>query len=395
MPIDIKTVQCPQCGSTDIEMNGTRGGYGVCRACGSQVLIYPHAENETHYHVGTGTLPEDIKVSFVFPNDYDAKQCQKIILRRLIEDDDAPIDVLEASFSGMTLQQGEILQTDIEAMIHYTVEIGNDYEEQYLDKESYYDTDTNQHRTRTVVKTRKVTKWTPMASSSAAEAVVHVSNNESPFSESAFDKVTLLPLYSETAKSRLVAIQGIEPSFSAQQNAKTAAKAEMDWNIIKGLPGDHHRNYRSSMEIRKTSESVWVCPLYSMQLKYQDHEYSEHCYATMGGTSWGETIPNPDGAKKILDDLEPRIYRRTHVFRLASVICLIAYVVAMVLSLMNKIPHSSLVTIGGFIVTAALFIPTTVLYYRNRNKASAEINEEHEQYVDYRKRKLEEKLAAM
>ena len=62
MAIDIKTVICPQCGSTDVDM--TSDTQGVCNSCSAKFTVQQRIEtqnvyNEVHVHTEAEPVAEE------------------------------------------------------------------------------------------------------------------------------------------------------------------------------------------------------------------------------------------------------------------------------------------------------------------------------------------------
>lgn len=125
MAIEIKSLCCPQCGSTDVVMESD--SKGRCEACGSSFLVKSSAEtNQKDEDEGIDIYPATIK--------YKPEHTASDFIRRAwisFYHDDAPEQIFDENFDEVSVVEHQIVQEFISANVSYHVSIGYDSEEPY------------------------------------------------------------------------------------------------------------------------------------------------------------------------------------------------------------------------------------------------------------------------
>ena len=149
--------------------------------------------------------------------------------------------------------------------IDYTAEIGYNREEQYADKESYYNKELGKTMTRTVIKNRTVTDWQPYSGkavdkSGTAAKIISVGNetdlgdlNEEQSSKYFDYSFDLFDAISEDGETEVIDSEGegfAEISDKSRSALIGNCYKEAEFATEHELPGDTHRNFRTNRTIK-------------------------------------------------------------------------------------------------------------------------------------------------
>lgn len=207
MAIDVKAIQCPQCGSTNVQMNSDN--QGVCQACGCVVTVGNSNDthniyNETNIYYGNENSHGKTQQSFSYYN-LPSKFTKEQFLRAMyitLAKEDAPLTTLDHDVDDVSLIQHEVVVEDVVANASYSASIGYDRQESYQDTETYYEDipyvavetytegfgsnkvtkqrqvnkTRKEERQRLVTKTRTVTDWQPVSGQWEHTSVAIVEN---------------------------------------------------------------------------------------------------------------------------------------------------------------------------------------------------------------------------
>lgn len=134
----------------------------------------------------------------------------------------------------------------------YTAEIGYDRQEQYVDVEEYYDSDTKTRRKRNVIKTRTVTDWRPHSGKSTNKQAYASTVLTPPEADIPKEKEWLYKV-SDTEK-----VFGFAGKLGKGEPAGTVTVSDECYWALRGecrrgaeaqvkseVPGDHYKNFRS------------------------------------------------------------------------------------------------------------------------------------------------------
>ena len=142
MAIEIKTIACPQCGSTDVQM--TSEAKGVCCCCGAQFTVRQGADtqnvyNEVHvYADGNSAEKRDSCRKMEISPEYSKDQFIRKAWITLAAEN-APIEVFNETFRAAVKTDLQILIDSLSADVTYQASVGYDREEPYTDYETYYE----------------------------------------------------------------------------------------------------------------------------------------------------------------------------------------------------------------------------------------------------------------
>ena len=307
MAIEIKSLVCPQCASSDIRMESET--QGVCQACGARFTVQQQSNpqnvyNEVHVHLKSKkpAKKESCDKLEIVPEYTKEEFIRKAWIQ--LAKEEAPLEVFSGDFDSVTQKKHQVVIDTVTVDVKYQGSAGYhrqepylDYEtyyekEPYLTTESYYDSTTRTTRTRqvtkyqTVEKHRPVTRyqtvvdWSPTSGHQRAESTVfaenlpHVSFDEGTFYASYKDlqESSLKPVSDEVAQTMVV-------TEKTRKIIEDEHADEIFWSVERSLPGDDHQ--RLDWEIAKEiSSSTRIVNLveYRTSITYNGVKYKRYAF---------------------------------------------------------------------------------------------------------------------
>lgn len=339
MAVDVKTIICPQCGSTDVGM--TSETKGTCNACGSIFTVQQRIEQQNVYNefnvyekgemTPNGSMcskgeivPEYTKEEFL----REAWKC--------LADEDIPIEVFEEDFT-ITQEEHDVFINSVEAEISYTASIGFDREEPYIDYEDYYENEQYMEtvtkydsrgsynevvpKTRRVKKQRQVTKyrtvtdWSSQSGKHYTNSIAFVENtpgdtiNRTKFTNSfvSMKADSLLDMGDETKDT-------FQISDEAYQSAFLTHEVKGELSVELSLPGDRHKDVKCHIDKLTDKTNILVrAPEFLGEITFGGTTYTKRAFPFGDMSVEGDRIPNADldgKVKELRDRLNERIKER-------------------------------------------------------------------------------------
>lgn len=142
MAIDVKTISCQQCGSTDVNM--TSETQGVCKVCGAKFTVQQRIDTQNVYnevHVHNESEQKEC-VGTCFKAVINPEFSQNDFIRNAwisLAKEDAPIEVFSENFDDVSIIDHQVVADYVAVNIAYQVNIGYDRQEPYIAYEMYYE----------------------------------------------------------------------------------------------------------------------------------------------------------------------------------------------------------------------------------------------------------------
>lgn len=321
MAIDIKTIICPQCGSSDINMiSETRG---LCEVCGTQFTLQQNIEtqnvyNEYYVNLGNDETPESSPCvkGEVIP-EYTKDQFIRAAWIRLVKED-APLEIFNEDFSTPCEKEHQVFIDSISVDVTYQASVGYDREEPYIDYEYYWEdvpyvvieqkyngiTQKTENvevtkykkvkKQRQVTKYKKVTDWSALNGNHHTKSVAIVENkkgqhlNEVLFVDSfrGVKEDSVLPASAELS-------QNMQVTDAAQERATSRHRDQIRYSVKNALPGDHNKDLDWEVsKITASSSSLYRVLEYETSICFNGKTYIKHAFPFGPMNIGGDKIQN-------------------------------------------------------------------------------------------------------
>lgn len=346
--IEIETLSCPQCGSSDITM--LTETQGACNVCGAQFVAQPSIDNQTIYNVyninETRTEePTKIVQKGKMPVMYSHDDFMRKVLIDFVKDD-SPLDVFDAEFEDIVQKEHQVLIDRMSAEMSYHVDIGHDREEPYQETEKYFDKDLNRYNTRVVTKYKKVTDWHPLSGSHRTSSTAVVENDTGYV----LDRGLFARSFDDTPASLIDDVDAeVAETMVVGNHAKENANADHAVNIrqdlINSLPGDHQRKLDFHItDITDSSETLIIAQEYEIGFNYNGERYTKRAFPFGTMEIGGDDIR---GGEKESDAL---------VWKDTKTISFITMALLLMTIAVSFFVHYLVAVIAGFAIGLACFI---------------------------------------
>ena len=425
--IEIETITCPQCGSSDVSMSTET--QGICNVCGAQFVVQPGFENQNIYNETTIYYGQEDKSNISETAYYEIipEYSEKDFLRASwisLAKEDAPLDIFECDFTDIEINDHQIFLEEISADTSYVADIGNDREEPYIDYETYEDYELHDKieyytegfgdqkkekqrivqekipvkKQRQVTRYRTVTDWTPTSGTLNASSSVMIENIDGlPLDESRY-----LQSKKGASDNSIIALsedlkKQIEISESTRKSVDSEHNSNLTEEVYYYLSGDHKRNLNVQIKkITSSSSTLTVAKEYSANMKYNNTTYKKYAFPFGKIMSvGGDTIRNSQSLESVkqeknnelkrwigektdelnaykqneIEDVGKRVWNKTKVISILTFALLVGSIVVSVFV------HYLAIVIGLFAVAAAAFVFNTIVE-RRETKAEREVCKE-------------------
>ncbi len=225
---------------------------------------------------------------------------------------DAPESVDTIQFSDPVVETAELIRQSTYYNIDYTVEIGYDHEEQYVDEEKYYDTDLKKYLTKQVIKNRTVTAWQPYQGSAEnlrGVAVGHFSTGDSinigdqdekvseQYGHYAFDVAQVLKNMEEREATDEETKKMTTPTEKHYREMAYTSASDSSFYGMVHLPGDRQRGFKAKWDAVNMFACVYAVDRYKLAFDFEGHK----CFMKQFVT---EEIPHIYCSYKHVDDVD-------------------------------------------------------------------------------------------
>lgn len=404
MKINIESIKCPSCGSSDVTMNTKTAG--VCNVCGSQISVTQDIIIQ-NLNIGQDLRDDDnnlLKIKLI------NKQLREDFLRRTwleIIKNDPPQDIFNYDFGEIKTICRDIFFRCATVDMSYSASVGHDRQEPYIAYETYYEEVRNGDRTervrkeRPVTKYRTVTDWSAVSGNYSAATMGAADNNRCDgFSNVAF-------LYSMAGVS--LSIEGDNPDIALLSDSECAAlqvdkeaEAEVDSlietsarrELEESLPGDHKKNISVTINGYADSHDV-LCQTeeYETEISYEGKKYKNTGFTfgyMMGHNELLFGLKNDKSLESIIkakkDSIEPAVSKEIYGLSLITI-----GVIALSI-IMSLFVHYYAAIVPAAMASLVMFIFRLVKESQTRKRIKAEVEKECAECKTNYKQKLLDKL---
>lgn len=419
MAIDIKTVICPQCGSTDVDM--TSDTQGVCNSCGAKFTVQQRIEtqnvyNEVHVHTEAEPVAEEEEPynKAIITPEYSPDYFVRKAWIKLAEED-VPFEVFDQDFGEVSQTEHEVLVDRKSADMRYWASIGYDRQEPYIDYEDYYEDEpyiayerqrnsvTNQYEERQVTKYRKVKKqrqvtkyrtvtdWSSQNGRHSAESFAFVENLPGRhLDEAAFMKSFQYVGKSAFAPPPAEKAAQMQVTDEAYQTAMDEHERNFSNALCRALPGDHYKDLDYEYTITKSVTALCACQEYEVTLSYNGKTYCKRAFPFGGLEIRGDRIVNEESLASITKRKEDSVFDMAwDKTKRLSWITIGALALSIIVSLAIRV--TALVIIA-FVIAAGLFVFNTLTEKKTTEAIYARVKAEINDYTNHYKTKQRELL---
>ncbi len=398
MGIDIKTIICPQCSSTDIKMvSETRG---VCNHCGSQISVTPSTADQAQ----NGDDAQLVSWAEKIENEYTEQDFIRAAWIKLAEKD-PPFDIFKSDFSEVEKIDHQVFIDRYDADVTYNASVGHNREEPYIDYETYHEeenyVDTNGNvQTRRVEKQRPVTKyktvtdWSPVSGKLSTTTISYAEN----LPDVGLSKDRFKYCFSHAKDSSVIPLENdvidkIEMSSSAERHIYGGHNSNIIKSIESSLSGDEKKNihyqveriydqrrclcfiqeYKATITYNGQTASCWDYPIEKPDIlgPYPYFENKENLNTTV-------TKKKADIPKQVRRNIKP-----------VSIVTYILLVLSLVVSFffLYTVPIILL-----FVAATASYVYNNIVEKKETARITAEVEAECEEYTKNYKKKQRELL---
>ena len=388
MAIDVKTIACPQCGSTDVNM--TSETHGICKSCGAKFAVQPRIETQNVYneiHVDGSSESQDLCVKAEIKPAYTKDQ----FIRKAwitLASEDAPLEIFNENFSEVKEIDHQVLMESIEVDVAFQASIGYDRQESYTKYETYYEkesyTDYNKDgkpftQYRTVEKTRPVTKyktvtdWRPLNGNLSKSSKVIIENMEEqadgfyPWSfEQSFRGISaesIIPLDGAAGDN-------MKMSDDARDNAAALHLYNINGAVQRSLPGDHYKDLDWKIsKITDSTTALYKTKEYKTTICMNGETYEKRGFPFGEMAIVGSKIENEMGLDavtgKMKSELESKINDRKNainknISKATNGISILTIGLLVASILVSVLIKSTPLVVGVFAIAVAAFVFNTI-----------------------------------
>lgn len=331
MAIEIKTIACPQCGSTNIQM--TSEEKGVCTHCGAQFVIRQSSDPKKD-HSPTDKKPATNKESclkaVISPEFSKDQFIRKAWIALAVEN--APIEVFDENFGAVVETEHQVFVDSLSVDVTYQASVGHDREEPYMDYETYYDREpyiayekqwnntTKQMEERQVTKYREVQKerpvtkyktvtdWSAISGSDRVHSTSVVENTDGQHVDKDF-KQLFISSFRGVKKSSLHPIgkdlaDGMQITDFAREYALTDHRFNIDSSVSYDLPGDHYRDLSwKASSITDHITALYKAPEYEASICFNGKTYRKRAVPFGSMSIGGDIIENSASPESVKENL--------------------------------------------------------------------------------------------
>lgn len=228
---------------------------------------------------------------------------------------DAPESIDEVEFSDVFTETAQLVQQYTTYDITYTVEIGYDHEEQYIDQKEYYDHELKQYSTKQVVKNRIITDWQPYQGSAQnlrgiAVGCFHAGDNtdigdkdekiNEQYGNYAFDVEKILNNTEDREATEEETKQMTAPTERDYLDLACTSARDSHFHNMLQLPGDRQRRFKAEWDATDMFACVYAVDRYKLAFDYK----GQKCFIKQFST---EKLPHIYCSYEHTDNIEEEI----------------------------------------------------------------------------------------
>lgn len=427
MAIDVKTISCPQCGSTDVNM--TSETQGVCKACGAKFTVQQRIDtqnvyNEVHVH-NEPEQKEEVNTcskSVISPefSQSDFVRSAWISLAK----EDAPIEVFSENFDDVSIIDHQVVIDYVAVDTAYQVSVGYDRQEPYIDYETYYEKEpyiayekqynstTKQYeerqvtkykdvkKQRQVTKYRTVTDWSALngthstQSTAVAENVRGLYLDEALFVGSfrSMKETSAVPVSDDEASK-------LEVSDATQKGITSEHSDNIGRSVRYSLPGDHYRDLDWKVtNITEATTSLLKTPEFVAEISYNGKTYKKHTFPFGKMEMGGDKIENEVSLKAITSDMKSKLNKKINerreeidknISKATNGISILTIALLALSIILSIFVRSTALVVIAFVIAVGFFVFNTIAV----KKADSAENKKAKDEIDAETSKVNAEIA--
>lgn len=207
--------------------------------------------------------------------DFSEEDFLRDMLINLAADLNTPPDILTAEFSKIEEEDALILKVEALTEVSYSCNIGRDRDEEYIDIETSYNTQTKRNEDKLVKKVRTVVDWQPYSGTSTSNETVFVCQNSETVDDYGND------LLREAYACCNIESGSDEEEIIVNATALGVAKEIAVKKCYKKVrfPGDHIDCETVNGDIKIKKLSGLIVPEYYLGYLYKDNTYYAASFA--------------------------------------------------------------------------------------------------------------------
>lgn len=230
--------------------------------------------------------------------EHTAKDFLRSLLINLANEGETPVDIGKAKFSAITSRTRETILAHTHIEMDYSVSIGYDREETYIEKKQKRDPTTNRYYYEEEKKTRIVTDWSPHSGHIGGD-VTTAAFNEKCSLRGLDQHDLILDVIRSISKSSFIVSSNATPSNYGIQTIRENSKDIMRSRI--SLPGDRYKDFNATAQIKADSISCWKLPYYDTQFTYNGETYKAGGFASGNYNLTSELPPNDVNLEQVAE----------------------------------------------------------------------------------------------
>ena len=262
-------VTCPSCGSHEINFIST--GYGVCRYCGTQVVLDGSDKQPTATINVYASAAHHDATYLGIKKSLDPVTFYRTALLHLVEDESTPPDIFDGQF-----------ETAVECNKHmgvftgnvtgsYSANIGYDMVRKY----------TTVENGRTVEHKENYIRWEPFSGNYAGthQAVAALDEDKEELDEDILDAYNRALNYHELDKDTTGTDDIVTPTQDVINDAMDECKRQGESKCRLSLPGDHHKDFNFAGYAQLSNYVCHTIPTSSIPFTYKEKLYRKSAFA--------------------------------------------------------------------------------------------------------------------
>lgn len=283
-------IQCPQCGSTDVDMITDTNG--KCRHCGAGVIIDDKPKSiVNNIQVSVQQKKEENAISFYrVKEEKTEKQFLLDVYKTFVEHDKIPIDIFDYTFYPVTKQERRVLAYQGDVHVTYSAMVGVDKRVEYVDTDGK-------------TKEKTVTDWHPTSGTYDENLIVGIPDGDIG-SVVDTDKYATYFAHAVSYAKDIEEFNGdgIIITPNSQKAGEYRLKEMAESNCEHSISGDRVKDFHGSSTVTLQCVRGYIIPEYSML--YKKNPNDEKTYIASGYAAGDDFVygDGPDDSSGINAD---------------------------------------------------------------------------------------------
>lgn len=345
---EVNIIQCSNCGSTVINVQGR---VGQCEHCGSTIELPRRKSANTRIGNVDAAIAKETNI-VVVKNNVDKDTFWRKSLIALALSPDSPADIFDSAFGSVHLENRHYGVVKCKSIVYYSADVGYRRTGTRWETERYYDHSSKKYETRRVSKEYYYTDWDYYRGTYTHDRKQVIS----------LDGVNV------DTKSILTAIERIPhsdvrpPKAEETKSIPMPTKADLDIAIAKNekeasrhylfnIPGDSHRNeHIERIDSQRGVINNYVLPTYFMEFNHGEGAGMLECVANDYKSIKVSGVKDETKEKAVAES-KKQGRKSTKVISILTLLSALLLFVAFVATLM----------LNGARVPLTIFLPWTII----------------------------------